>query len=693
MTKQYKKPKRPCPYCSELFCNLPRHLKRQHPDEAIVKQAILHPDKKETIFAKLRKQGILNYNKKQTNANAPLMRERRQGNEELIVCSVCKGFYSKRKIYSHKKKCDTENAECSKGIPFVLPVDDLIISDEFRNKIILSFRSDAVGKICQTDKAVLLLGDWLWAKSARKEKRVIMSNMRALGNLIKRMQDLTNTNVTGEDLLKRGNFEYLKKCIVEMTTYEQGEMKPGLRLSIGYVLKKLIKIMKGHYVMKDCMKAAEEVDLFNSALQMNWDYIFFTAQISYEVRRNSLRKPADMPLEKDVKTLRNFVLKEIKSMTEDPYTVWDKHTFIRLRNLIVTRLTLFNARRGGEPARMTLQDWSYAEAGTWIDPQLVEKVDDPLEKSLLNKFKLAYQSGKGSRRLVPILIPNDTVDGIRKLVKERDEIGILSDNLYLFPNTGSSTDHSSGWNSIRDVLKLVDGLENPKLLIADKYRHRASTLYAMSEIPQDQRAAFYKHMGHTENVNKEVYQCPLAIKEVTQVGRFFEALDENCETVDCSIPNTRSEAEQETSSGDIQETEETHEIVNSTSITFTDTGKESNTRNVANPEGKKGSNAARRYVNANPEGKKGSNTARRYVKWDDKDYGIVKNYFKQFIEDISASGVKGSLPSKAQLLHFLTEHIVLKDLSEKDKISVIKVKIFNERAKFRRYFAHTFKEI
>ena len=215
----------------------------------------------------------------------------------------------------------------------------------------------------------------------------------------------------------------------------------------------------------------------------------------------------------------------------------------------------------------------------------------------------------------------------------------------------------------------------------------------MSEIPQDQRAAFYKHMGHTENVNKEVYQCPLAIKEVTQVGRFFEALDENCETVDCSNPNTRSEAEQETSSGDIQETEETHEIVNSTSITFTDTGKESNTTNVANSEGKKGSNAARRYVNANPEGKKGSNTGRRYVKWDDKDYEIVKNYFKQFIEDISASGVKGSLPSKAQLLHFLTEHNVLKDLSEKDKISVIKVKIFNERAKFRRYLAQTFKEI
>ena len=57
---------------------------------------------------------------------------------------------------------------------------------------------------------------------------------------------------------------------------------------------------------------------------------FFTAQLSCKVRWNSLRKPADMPLDKDVKTLWNFVLKEIKSISEDPDTVWDKHTFIRL---------------------------------------------------------------------------------------------------------------------------------------------------------------------------------------------------------------------------------------------------------------------------------------------------------------------------------------------------------------------------
>ena len=639
---------------------------RKHSDIELVRQATINPGKK--IFDKLRKIGILYYNKKIANKYIPLMRERRQGNGNLIVCSKCKGFFSRRKLYHHKTHCATEDTECVKGVPFVPPVQDPVVSDEFKNNIVLSFRTDFVGKICQTDKAVLLLGDSLWAKSARKEKKVIMSNMRVLGNLIMKMQKLSNTNLTGEDLLKRKNFGFLKKCIIEMTTDEDEEIKAGLRLSIGYVLEKLIKIMKGHYVWKNLMKEAEELDLFNAVLKMNWDYyMFFTAQIDCDVRRNSLRKPEDMPIENDVQKLRNFLLMEIQYMSEDPYTMWDKHRFIRLRNLVLTRLTLFNARQGGEPARMTLQDWSQAEAGTWIDPQLVQTIKDPLEQALLNKFKLAYQSGKGSRRLVPILIPNDTVDGIRKLVKERKDIGIPSSNIYLFPSTGSSTEHASGWHSIKDVLKLIDGLENPKLLIADKYRHRASTLFAMTEIPDDQRPCFYKHMGHTESVNKEIYQCPLAIKEVTQVGRFFESLDENCSTVDCSNPVTRSEAEHNTSSGDIQETEYIQEIVNSTG--YTDTVKETN--------------------DADSERKSGSKVERRYVKWEEKEYLIVQNFFKKFIEDISESGVKGSLPSKAQLVQFLTEHNILKELSKEDKINVLRIKIFNERAKFRRIFAHS----
>ena len=41
--------------------------------------------------------------------------------------------------------------------------------------------------------------------------------------------------------------------------------------------------------------------------------------------------------------------------------------------------------------------------------QLVQTVKDPLEKALFEQFKLAYQAGKGSKKLVPTLIPIDRV--------------------------------------------------------------------------------------------------------------------------------------------------------------------------------------------------------------------------------------------------------------------------------------------
>ena len=50
-------------------------------------------------------------------------------------------------------------------------------------------------------------------------------------------------------------------------------------------------------------------------------------------------------------------------------------------------------------------------------------------------------------------------------------------------------------------------------------RHRISILYAGLELPQAERDLFYTHMGHSESINKHVYQTPLAIQEITKVGK------------------------------------------------------------------------------------------------------------------------------------------------------------------------------
>ena len=76
-------------------------------------------------------------------------------------------------------------------------------------------------------------------------------------------------------------------------------------------------------------------------------------------------------------------------------------------------MTLFIGCRGGEPARLLLPEWQDAEGNVWLSDEMVKRTDDPLEKVLLGKYRLAYQRGKGSRKMVPILIPVDSVDALK----------------------------------------------------------------------------------------------------------------------------------------------------------------------------------------------------------------------------------------------------------------------------------------
>ena len=59
-----------------------------------------------------------------------------------------------------------------------------------------------------------------------------------------------------------------------------------------------------------------------------------------------------------------------------------------------------------------------------------------------------------------------------------------------------------------------------------KNRHYVSTMYACMELPVHERDKFYDHMGHSKDMNKQRYQCPPAISEITKVGKFLHKIDE-----------------------------------------------------------------------------------------------------------------------------------------------------------------------
>ena len=625
-----------------------------------------------------------------------------------------KVFFKSKQIYRHKKRCSEQNGTSYGSCKFAdltIRAADLGVSETFKVNILNRFRHNAVGEICRTDKAVLMLGEKLWSKSAKKERHVIMSEMRLLANIILGMRSIQeNDSLDGRQVLVRDNFLALEQVIEDMSKKECGSLKAGLKLKIGYLLKKLIKVLKGHYIQINDMCMAEETTHFASLLDLNWDFTFYTAQLQCEQRRNSLRKPQEMPNEEDLRKLKDFIVTQMTKLSGDAYKMWDLHDFVFMRNLIVSRLTIFNARRGGEPARLTLKEWKDAMDNVWINPQQVQQMEDPLERAMVDQYKLAYQAGKGSRKLVPILVPKDTILPLQKLVDARQEFEIPKSNPFVFPTTGGSDNHALGWHSIKKIVDIIhDQLEKPSLLISDKFRHRVSTLFALLELPAEERSKFYRHMGHSESMNTNVYQCPHAIGEIVDVGRYLQRFDtatastsfstgttkETEQLVTVQSPGLNFEKGNESTAtrvdeDPIEQQEASIEIIIEPDSTVTGslaqpastvTGSLAQSASAVTGSLAQPASAVTGSL-AQPASAK-TVRSRRYQKWSDKDTKLVRAHFSEFVFSKRDNTMKGSLPSKKRVTEFITQNQLFEkqSLPQDVLISLVKTKVFNERKK------------
>ena len=480
------------------------------------------------------------------------------GKPKLAMCGNCKGFFGSAHLWRHKRNCTVDGASNTESVGSDLPAHLLTkalssskVAEEnsFAGNVLARFRSDECGSLCSSDKLITNVGEYHYSKCPKK-RVLAMTSMRRLGNLLLKFREAADDDsLSGEEMLRRKFFPQLHTAI-DLLCNENASLK----VAIGYLIKTACDVMKGVYLIENNDLLAKEVEDFKSVLDLFWGRIFASAVETVELRRQErLRKPARLPAEYDVARVREHMCARLNALLSDEYLQWSSSEYSCLRSLIVSRLTLFNARRGGEPARLTLQEWKDAEQDAWIDQQLIQNVEDPLEKGLLGKFKLAYMSGKGTKYLVPVLIPIDLVPAIKKLVEIRDIVGVRPDNPYLFANMQNSLDYVSGWQCVRDVCKAA-GIENHSRLTATTMRHRASTLYALEDVPEQERESFYRHMGHGKDVNKLVYQAPLGVQEVCKMGKYFQKLDnENIEANILSVADSQNDSSDATDLDDVED--------------------------------------------------------------------------------------------------------------------------------------------
>ena len=84
--------------------------------------------------------------------------------------------------------------------------------------------------------------------------------------------------------------------------------------------------------------------------------------------------------------------------------------------------------------------------------------------------------GKQNKR-VPILLIEEVVSALEKLVKYRGECGIKEENPFLFPNTELNALDS--WQVLQNVARAA-GCKNPSLISSNKLRKYLATVCQVS---------------------------------------------------------------------------------------------------------------------------------------------------------------------------------------------------------------------
>ena len=476
------------------------------------------------FFDDKRRRGIYTFNTRlMGTGNAPTMRERTpKEDDQLRYCAECLGFYSNR--YFSKHTCNTSNPVPLKPDMLKETNTKKIKEDKEFQNILNRFREGEVGTLCRENEMVQMIGYRHFNLRRYEEgkqdevRKVIMAEMRELSRLYIKFQSLAGDDKSIEDMFSRLHLAQLEEAITLLATDEKSKTeKHGQKLFVDAVILRSLKTLMGYYseTMQD--EKRKELKCFMTAYKHMSTQLYPAAR--QKCIQNSLekaRKPSSLPSQQSVKLVKNYIEGSINSILAD----YDIKKYATLRSLVVARLTLYNARRGEEAARMLLTEWDDAKKGVWL-PDDVEQVDDPAEKYLVGKFKIAYLHGKG-RKYVPVLVPTDLVEAIDILSRDRLAFGIQEDNLFLFA-TKSLTSHCSGWHAVSYACKMAGVSVS---ITATKMRHRVSCLFASLDMSTNEQQVFLDHMGHELAINRDNYQCPQALQAVRVMGKLLDNLDE-----------------------------------------------------------------------------------------------------------------------------------------------------------------------
>lgn len=276
-------------------------------------------------------------------------------------------------------------------------------------------------------------------------------------------------------LINRTGFDVILKAIEtegRPTTAANGRQifeKPAFVIKVGNSIFRCAQFKRGQALRDGDTCGLQEADDFISLYKHEFtDRMASAAHASYRLKGNSL---SEFPDEADLKLLRDYQNTKLPELMTALKDNPDEFVWRELAEITLSRVLVFNARRGSEAAELTVHD--YRNATNRVDPALACNLTT-VEKQLIQRLTVVNVTGKRDRP-VPILLTRDMNNALTALCESRSRCGIVEGNMFVFALPQSRKGHLNFFGTLRRVAARAK-LVKPHLLTTTRLRKHLATM-------------------------------------------------------------------------------------------------------------------------------------------------------------------------------------------------------------------------
>ena len=549
-----------CNFCEETVIQIPRHMERRHSELPEVSAVLCKKKgtKERTLgFLRLRNLGNFRHNIAVLESGFGKLHVCKRSSktatiaEDYLPCTHCFAFYGRYQLWRHVLHCpfntdsrdvDVDDSSggncrvsCCAAAQLLLDGSLLknipsFIEPEFKCEVLDKMRKDVIRTVAAGDHLIVSFGTVLLKRLGPQRAIDIQQRMRQLARLLQTINAADNITAPFRlaSVIDGIHFDAVIDAVnrvAELTVDSSGRRvyrKPSLAGKLGHSLKKCAQLKLGMAIRQSDTLMEQEANAFLCLHKTDWQDSVSSVCCS-SLKLAKMNKVQELPNRQDLDKLRHYQTSRIQTLTEEVQQCPQYQAWRELSEVTLSRLTLFNKRRGGEAAQ--LQVSQYLERPKWqasCNAEISSSLK-PVERELLRRMDMVQIPGKRLNN-VPILLTPDVKAAMDALLKTRTSVGIPTTNLYFFPSY-SKHGHLDPCQVIQKIVKLAD-VQNPDCMTTTKMRKYVATMMQLMDLTQTEIDWVSNHLGHSLNIHKFFYRQHTSAIEMAKVTRLLLQVEE-----------------------------------------------------------------------------------------------------------------------------------------------------------------------